>query len=289
MVFLSRLLCTAMPEVCKKSLMSLRKSTGHSFQHCKKALVQANNDVDQASKWLEEESLKQGWTKLEKIESRVAKEGVLALEQTSNVVAVTEIHCETDFVARNQELRSFAQKISEELCKGDTSSSFRVLPWEEIAKLSISGQSVEEGRARLVAKVGEKVSLARAMVLQSDGSSIMAACHPDNNFGKYGAVMLYKGGDEVLANKVCRHIIGMKPVTIAMKEFLDAGEDVESNTETEDRLAFQEFVFDSDLYVGDVLKENNMEVTKFYRFECAQEITESKEIAESKEMAESKE
>jgi len=311
MVFLSRILRA---DVCKQTLLSLRKTTGHSFQHCKKALEQSNNDISEAVKWLEAEAVRQGWTKLERTAARATKEGVFGVAAIDNVAAVTEVNCETDFVARNSELRGFAARISEGLC-GEFSTKvpngLKVLPWEEFSKLILGQQTIEESRARLVAKMGENLNLQRALVASPpDGEKIAVSCHPDGAFGKYGAVVFYKGGDSELAEKLCRHIVGMRPTAVGSaedlkkaKEARDAvklepeavkveaekpategadGEQQEKpeeealETVDEDLLILQDYVFDQDLKVGDVLRENNMEITKFWRFECGEELLESK-------------
>lgn len=82
------------------------------------ALEQSNNDISEAVKWLEAEAVKQGWTKLERSAARTTKEGVFGVAAIDNVAAITEVNCETDFVARNSELRGFAAQISEGLCGG---------------------------------------------------------------------------------------------------------------------------------------------------------------------------
>ncbi|XP_022700004.1 elongation factor Ts, mitochondrial-like [Varroa jacobsoni] len=311
MVFLTRLLRV---DVCKQSLVTLRKSTGHSFQHCKQALEQTNNDVTQATAWLQAEALKKGWTKLERSEAREAQQGVFAMAGLgSNLVAVTEVNCETDFVARNSELRGFAHKISETLCqevrKGNLAAgtNLQALPWEKLSQLVMDGQSVDEGRARLVAKIGEKVGLRQSVIVAAKGDERLAAtCHPDGAFGKYGAVMLYKGGNDDVAEKICQHIIGMKPMSIGKLEDLNKelsekdaaqkvqakssenaenlNEDADDHTpqarpskDNEHRLLMQDFVFDPDTTVGELLQEHGMQITRFYRFECAQEMIENKD------------
>jgi len=331
MVFVTRLL---MADICKQSLLALRKATGHSFQHCKKALESSNNNVQEATKWLEAESLKQGWSKLERTAARVTKEGVLGTAASDNVVAVTELNCETDFVARNAELRGFAAKVSQSLCgefTNKTSVGLKMLTWGDISKMIFDHQTAEESRAKLVARVGENLNLRRSMVISPpDGEKVAVSCHPDGVFGRYGAAVFYKGGDVDLAEKLCRHIVGMRPSAIGCEadiikakkakeeakkareeaklkaqeakeaeakeqESLKAtasseGAQIEEQTEEADKdeqpeeadedepelLILQDFVFDQDKKVAEVLRENNMQVTKFWRFECGEELQESK-------------
>ena len=82
------------------------------------------------------------------------------------------------------------------------------------------------------------------------------------------------GGNDEVAAKVCRHIIGMKPLRIGMKDF---EEEKDSSGEDEDRLALQDFVFDPDSTVGQILKDNDMEISSFWRFECAQPVIVARE------------
>ncbi|XP_018495377.1 elongation factor Ts, mitochondrial [Galendromus occidentalis] len=314
MVFLSRLLRA---DICKQSLLSLRKSTGHSFQHCKKALEHSNNDINEAVKWLESEAVKQGWTKLERAAARATKEGVFGVARIENVAAVTEVNCETDFVARNSELRGFAARVSEGLCGEFAEKApigLKQISWEEISQLILGEQSIEESRARLVAKLGENLNVRRSLVVSPpDGEKVAVSCHPDGTFGRYGAAIFYKGGNAEIAEKLCRHIIGMRPIAIGTEEDLarakkardaykgqakeaasDKQDAAASGTEgpggegeeeaeeeapesvDEDLLLLQNYVFDQDLKVADILREHDMEIMKFWRFECGDELMESK-------------
>lgn len=121
---------------------------------------------------------------------------------------------------------------------------------------------------------------------------------------EYCATLL--GGDDDVAEKICQHIIGMKPMSIGKLEDLNKelsekdaaqkvqakssenaenlNEDADDHTpqarpskDNEHRLLMQDFVFDPDTTVGELLQEHGMQITRFYRFECAQEMIENKD------------
>ena len=91
--------------------MELRKKTQVGMMECKKALAEANGDMELA----EEILLKSGAAKAEKKSDRVANEGLLFVSQANDnsAVAVVEINCETDFVARSDDFQSFGNKLAE--------------------------------------------------------------------------------------------------------------------------------------------------------------------------------
>src|SRR5215469_6817418 len=118
------------------AVKQLRERTGSGMMECKKALVETKGDLDAAADLMR----KQGLAKADKKASRVAAEGVVVVEKSadSKTAALVEINCETDFVAREQDFRGFAQAVAT-LVLATKASSLEVL----LAAKLPSGESVE--------------------------------------------------------------------------------------------------------------------------------------------------
>src|ERR1700753_2275907 len=96
--------------ITAEAVKQLRERTGAGMMECKKAWVETHGDRDAAAELMR----KQGLAKADKKAARVAAEGVIVLEKSSDgrSAAMVEINCETDFVAREQDFRGFAQAVA---------------------------------------------------------------------------------------------------------------------------------------------------------------------------------
>src|SRR5262245_22786504 len=92
------------------AVKQLRERTGAGMMECKKALVETKGDLDAAAELMR----KQGLAKADKKATRVAAEGIIGIEKAPDgrAAAMVEVNCETDFVAREQDFRSFAQQVA---------------------------------------------------------------------------------------------------------------------------------------------------------------------------------
>ncbi len=97
--------------ITAEAVKQLRERTGAGMMECKKALVEANGDLDAAAELMR----KQGLAKADKKAARVAAEGVIVIERAADgrAAAIVEVNCETDFVAREQDFRAFAQAVAQ--------------------------------------------------------------------------------------------------------------------------------------------------------------------------------
>jgi elongation factor Ts len=95
--------------ITAEAVKQLRERTGAGMMECKKALVETKGDLDAAAELMR----RQGLAKADKRAARVAAEGVVAIAKSSDAraAALAEVNCETDFVAREQEFRAFAQAV----------------------------------------------------------------------------------------------------------------------------------------------------------------------------------
>ena len=266
------------------AVKQLRERTGAGMMECKKALVETKGDLDAAAELMR----KQGLAKADKKAARVAGEGVIIIEKSgdSRTAAMVEVNCETDFVAREQDFRGFAQAVAAKALALGASGSTSV---EGLlaAKLD-SGETVEERRRALVAKIGENISVRRSVVLTSQGN-LGAYVHGT----RIGALVVVKGGDAALAHDLAMHVAAINPRYLSMadvpaevvaKEREILTEQAQSEGKPpeivakmvegrlrkslgEITLMGQAFVKDPDVSIEKLLKGAKAEVVAFQRFE----------------------
>ena len=111
------ILSTLATKSSNSNLAQLRKVTGHPFAFCREALAACDGDFSRALVWLQEEATKRGLAKVEKLKHRPMSEGLLGMLSSSQCVAVVEVNCETDFVARTQNFQSLVASATESLFK----------------------------------------------------------------------------------------------------------------------------------------------------------------------------
>src|SRR2546421_2081237 len=150
------------------AVKQLRERTGAGMMECKKALVEAKGDLDAAAELMR----KQGHAKADKKAARLATEGVVVVARSADArtAAMVEINCETDFVAREQSFRAFAQAVAECALTAQPAS----LAALGEAKLP-SGESIEERRRALIAKIGENIRDRKSTRLNSSHDQISYA------------------------------------------------------------------------------------------------------------------
>ncbi len=268
----------------------LRERTGAGMMECKKALVETGGDIEQAI----ENMRKSGQAKAAKKAGRIAAEGVIiarASEDGKKAVMV-EINSETDFVARDENFLGFANAVADVALAGEL---------EDVASLLAanipSGESVEEARAALIAKIGENISVRRVQIVTGDvlGSYIHG--------GRIGVVVALEGGDQELARDIAMHVAASNPQVakpeqvsedllakekeIFMAQALESGKPAEivekmiggrmKKFVNEISLTGQSFVKDPSTSVGDLLKSRNADIAGFTRFEVGEGIEKKEE------------
>lgn len=181
----------------------LREISGAGFMDCKKALAQANGDLEQAKRILKE----QGMAKAEKKSSRDASEGavVFKIADDKHSAALVEVNCETDFVARSETFQTFSALVSEVVLKHKTTNASELLdtPLEGYA-------NVEAARHEAVLKLGENIQIARAQYI-SAGSGFVAGYSHGN--GLSVAVVLNNDMPEVGKN-IAMHVAALNPASV---------------------------------------------------------------------------
>jgi len=156
-----------MAEVTAALVKQLRDSTGAGMMDCKKALTEVGGDIDAAVDWLR----KAGMASAAKKASRVASEGLVAVQADGAFGAIVEINAETDFVARNEQFQEFVGKVAQIALEqgGD---------FEKIRNAPVDGaSSVDEAAKTLVATIGENINLRRSASLQVPNGVVASYIH----------------------------------------------------------------------------------------------------------------
>lgn len=264
------------------AVKQLRERTGAGMMECKKALVEARGDLDAAAELMR----KQGLAKADKKATRVAAEGAIVIERAADgrSAAIVEVNSETDFVAREPDFRSFADEAAR------LALQHRPGDAEALLKLKTrSGETVDERRRALIARIGENINVRRVAVAAAP-TTMGTYVHTGN---RVGALVALKGGNETLARDVAMHVAAINPEYLAPadvpapivakeREIFTAqvrGEGkapdmvpriVEGKLRKrlgEISLLGQPFVKDDKLTVENLLKQAGAEVTGFVRFE----------------------
>lgn len=185
-----------------KMVKELREKTGAGMMDCKKALTEANGDLDQALDLLREK----GIAKAAKKADRVAAEGLTHIEVDGNIAAIVEVNSETDFVAKNEGFQDLIAKITRHLIDNKPDTVESALEQQ----LEGTGQTVQEYVNDAIAKIGEKISLRRYEIVEKDDSgSFGAYLHMG---GRIGVLTLLEGaGKEQVAKDVAMHVAAVNP------------------------------------------------------------------------------
>ena len=198
-------------KVTSAMVKELREQTGAGMMECKRALEAAGGDAALAADNLR----KAGLAKAQKKAGRVAAEGLVVNQVAGDgrQAALVEINCETDFVAKQEAFRDFAAAVVAavlESAPGDL---------EALAALPLAdGQSVEDVRRGLVAKIGENIQVRRFARLEAP-EQIGSYVHHD---GKTGVLVGLRGGDAELAKGVAMHIAAADPTCVSADEVPEA-------------------------------------------------------------------
>jgi elongation factor Ts len=167
------------------------------MMECKKALVENGGNIDAAVEWLR----KQGLAKADKKASRVAAEGRIAMARKEGSAVLVEINAETDFVAKDENFIRFADQVAQAALESGA-ADVEALKSVRLA----SGDTVEEARAAVVAKVGENVQVRRMARIDSS-HHVAAYVHG----GRIGVLAEVAGGNPEFATGIAMHVAAMNP------------------------------------------------------------------------------
>ncbi|MCC4619761.1 translation elongation factor Ts [Xanthomonas cassavae CFBP 4642] len=184
-------------EITASLVKELRERTGAGMMECKKALVENAGDIDAAAEWLR----KSGLAKADKKADRVAAEGRIATAQAGGKAVLVEVNSETDFVAKDENFLAFTEVVANAVLNSDAADA------EALKSVKLdSGETIEERRAAVIAKVGENLQVRRLVRIDS-ANNVAAYVHG----GRIGVLVELKGGDIELARGIAMHIAAMNP------------------------------------------------------------------------------
>ncbi|MGI9304289.1 MAG: translation elongation factor Ts [Gammaproteobacteria bacterium] len=283
----------------------LRERTGAGMMECKRALTETDGDMEAAV----EQMRKSGMAQADKKAARVAAEGTIAMATSSDgaSASIVEVNSETDFVAKGDDFKAFAQAVAEQVLDQNPSdlAALSDLPIHFGDK-----QTIEVARQEMIGKIGENIQVRRFEKLSSGTGQISTYLHGS----RIGVLVEIKGGGAEVGKDIAMHIAASRPVCVAEhdvpaallekeKEILmaraqDSGKPaniIEKMVQgrlkkylSEVTLLGQLFVKDPDQSVSDVLAAAGAEVLRFSRLEVGEGIEKKSENFADEVMAQVK-
>ena len=260
----------------------LRERTGLGMMDCKKALEEANGDMELAI----EELRKKSALKAAKKSGRTTADGLLGLKvgDGGRQAALVEVNIETDFAAKNEKFISFVKDVAERVF--DTGET-------NVEALLAGGLGAE--REVLVQEIGENITVRRAAYLETSDGQVYSYLHGDS---RKGALVELTGGDDVLGRDIAMHVTAINPMVVRAGEVpeevlakereiyasqaADSGKPadiVEKMVEgrvrkylAEVSLVDQPFVKDPNIKISKLLSDNAADCVRFIRFEVGEGI-----------------
>ena len=279
-----------MAQITAALVKELRDRTGAGTMECKKALVEANGDIELAI----DNMRKSGQAKAAKKAGRVAAEGIIVtkIADDGKFAVAVELNCETDFVAKDAGFVAFGEEVAQAALDG------------KIADIDALKAQFEDKRAALVAKIGENMNIRRVATLE--GEKIGNYQHG----ARIGVLVAGVNTDDELLKHIAMHIAASKPEYVKPEDVADdvvahereiqidialqsgkpreiAEKMVEGRMRKftgEISLTGQPFVMEPHKTVGELLKENKADVSNFIRFEVGEGI-EKEEVDFAAEVA----
>lgn len=274
-----------------ESVKKLREITGVGFKDCKLAIDETGGDIEKAIDFLRKKGIAKAYNKM----SRTASEGLCLVEEKDGEISLIEINSETDFVAKNSEFVSFCKEISE--------INFRNRG--DLLKVNKSimknNLTVETNLIDLIAKIGEKITIRRAIFFDNKNGANTFYIHGaiETKIGKIVSIVkISKKNSSEIGKKIAMHISALSPMCLEEKnlskevvdkeieiikaELVNSGkqpEMVEKITKGkinkfifDNTLLNQIWIMDSKKKVSDILKENDIKILNFIRYKVGEGV-----------------
>jgi elongation factor Ts len=190
-----------MAEITASMVKELRERTDAPMMDCKKALSEADGDMDRA-----EEILRVRFgNKASKAAGRVAAEGTVGVSISADgkTGAMIEVNSETDFCAKNDDFLAYVRELAVVVEKSNPANI------EAVAALPMNGSTAEDVRTQLVGKIGENITPRRFVRLAAQGK-LASYVHGS----KIGVIVDVVGGDDTLGKDIAMHIAAAKPKSL---------------------------------------------------------------------------
>lgn len=273
-----------MSSISASLVKDLRERTGLGMMECKKALVEADGDIELAIENLRKSS----GMKAAKKAGRTAADGIVAVRSNGDDAVVLEVNSETDFVARDDNFLAFVEQVSSKALESGATDVEALMAGE-----------LESAREALVQKIGENIGV-RRIARYSGVDNLGHYVHGNN---RIAVLVDMTGGDEELSRDVAMHIAAVNP-QVAKPEDMDpevierergiytaqaaeSGKPAEIVAKmvdgrlrkflAENSLVEQPFVKDPDVTVGALIKKAGAEINSFVRFEVGEGIEKQEE------------
>ena len=274
-----------------ESVKKLREITGVGFKDCKAAIDETGGDIEKSIELLRKKGIAKASNKM----NRTAAEGLCLLEEKNGEVSIIEINSETDFVAKNKDFISFCKEISD--------INFKVkADLDKINKtLMKNNLAVETNLTDMIAKIGEKITIRRAVFFdnKNGGNSFYIHGAVEENIGKIIALIKTSKKDENdTGKKVAMHISAMSPLALEEKkldkaiiekeieiikaELLNSGKPADMVEKiakgkinkfiSDNTLINQVWIMDPKKKVSDILKENNIQIVDYIRYKVGEGV-----------------
>jgi elongation factor Ts len=264
-------------EISAKSVKNLRDKTGAGMMDCKRAIKDADGDVEKAIELLRE----RGLAKAGKRGGRATSEGAVSIAIDGSVAAMVEVGCETDFVARTDLFVEFGKQLAEATAKDASIDST-----DSLLKASIGGETVADKVNAAISRLGENIVVKRVTRLDAGASGVPGGyVHAGGNLGVVVTLATKGSGAELesLAKDLAMHVAAADPSPIAVDRsgvdsaFLDSERSIYRNQAVQSGkpegvvekivegrinkylsdicLVEQAFVKDPDRTIGDLLRD----------------------------------
>ena len=265
----------------------LRERTGAGMMDCKKALVETNADLEAAIDLMRAS----GAAKAAKKAGRVASEGLVNVTTSDDNrdAVILEVNSETDFVTKGSAFIDFVNELGALALKNKPASV------EEFLTQTLdSGETVDQAREGIIAKIGENISVRRVQSINSGKGVLGAYKHGD----RIAVLTVLTGSDEDLAKDIAMHIAASKPECVSEDElsadllerekaiFIEQAKESGKPDDIIEKMIVgrmkkfvnevtlygQSFVKDPDMTVGALVKSKSSEVESFFRYEVGEGI-----------------
>ncbi len=278
-----------------EDVKKLRKLCGAGFKDCSSALKEANGNIEKALEILRVRGISKATKKM----SRVANEGVIAVNGNKSKISLIEVNCETDFVAKNDDFINFVKEIS--VINNNVNSDL-----ENLKKSKMNNtETVENNLISLISKIGEKITIGRTKTFNYENTFNYSYLHTvvKDNLSKLAVMVSIESLDdsdnlEKFGKQLSMHIAALNPLAIDSTNIDKAILDKEQNLITEElknsgkpddivkkisigklnkfkeenSLLSQAWVMEPKKKVSEVLKEvsSNVKIKDFYRLKIGE-------------------
>ena len=280
--------------VTASQVKDLREKTGAGMMDCKKVLTETDGDMEKAIELLRE----RGIAKAAKKSGRVAAEGLVEayVSEDGKTGAIVEVNSETDFVAKNEEFKTFVENVANQVLKTNPKDVEELLAQPAMFE---EGKTVQESLVGKIATIGENLTIRRFARFESEGL-VEKYIHGD---GKIAVLVNMKKGDSTVAKDICMQIAAARPEYVRREEVPEERvakemEILKVQTMNEGKpeaiaekivqgrigkfyeeicLVDQAFVKDPNMKISELLKQKDAEVAEFARFEKGEGIEKKEE------------